>query len=380
MAQRLAFLTIAIGLVAICVLVGSTHDYAAYLSQWQITWAGHDPWAREIDGQAVSINAYGPGHLVFAPLVALHPFLPKAVLVLMVMAVFALVLRARATRDGFWRFAMLFPLAPLVLVSVTIFGNNDIVPALCLVLAVSAFAGGRSNWAGALIGVGALVKFYPLLFAAFLVARDGRISLRVPLVAAAVFAAGMGVSYAIWGDSVLSPFLFGQERHAKMLSILRFLSPLGEVANSGWFQHLLDHNSKYVLGVAALVALHGWLARLDWEITAVLGVLMVFAVYKVGHPQFYVTWVALLAWVLARQDDGPANRVAVAFLPVTAVLSLYQMVYLLSKLLTDDYLKGDWAVVRDYAALPFVAALLWGLFVARRDIFRPWRRPVWRAT
>lgn len=376
MRETPALFAIAVLCLALALVIGSTHDYGLYLSQWDAIWRGNPPWAQSLDGAPLPINAYGPLHLIFAPFAALHPLLPKCLLVAMMLGAFAVILAERLARERFWPLALAFPLAPVVLIAVAVFGNNDAAVALCLVLAVAAFARDRPWVAGLCIGIAVLLKFYPLLFAGFLVARHGRARLTVPLVALAVFLGGMAAAVGIWGWDALSPLTYGGDRSAKMLSVLRALSGVERLSEAPWLRHLIDRNALYVLGMAALVALHGWLARLDWEVTVLLGGLAVFATYKVGHPQFYVGWVALQAWCLARAPTAAPGRVATAFLPVSWMVSAFQALYLLSWAVTGDFLAGGWAVLRDYASLPVLAAILWGLWRARADLFRRWRWPV----
>ena len=297
-------------------VTGSTQDYPAYLEQWQVLLDGHNPWVPEVDGKPVPTNAYGPLHMVPAPLAAIHWVLPKFLFVLLGVGSFALLLGAARTAGHappgwreLFRVALLFPLAPLVVVSVVILGNNDIFPAFCMIAACIAYSmGGRAS-AGVWIGLGALMKFYPLLFVAFLaVGRDGKLDLRAPIVAAAVFAAGMALAYTLWGQQSLSPILFGVERPAKTLSILRLAREFDWLRDTAVLEHLIARNSLYVIAVTICVALYGWLSRWGWELTLLIGILAVFVVYKTGHVQFYLTWLAVWAWILVTRREDPASR------------------------------------------------------------------------
>ncbi|WP_425050915.1 glycosyltransferase 87 family protein [Psychromarinibacter sp. S121] len=376
---RLLAWTVALALPVIALAVGLTHDHADYLKQWLMAAEGIDPWITALGGRELAApNAYGPLHLLLAPLAAWHPLLPKSVFALCAVLAFALLL-AEAGRPDARRvlyLALLFPLAPLVVIAVLIYGINDIVPALLTMVACSSFARNRRTTAGILLAFAGLYKFYPLLFAGFLTSRgDGRLDLRVPLVAAAVFAVGMAAAYAVWGESLLTPLRFGSDRPPKMLSILRLFYQFEPLKTSGWMEFLLAKNSLFVLATAVLVALHGWLARLDWEVTLLIGILAVFAVYKVGHAQFYVTWIGVQAWIIARSPDTTPGRVARGFLPLAAILSLYELLYFASGFTHDGHLGGPWYPLRWGGSVPFLLTLGWCVWQTREQLFRPWRRP-----
>ncbi len=367
----------------VTLIAGSTHDYSFYRVQWEAIANGHNPWATEVDGVSVPVNAYGPLHAVLAPLEPICWMLPKLVFAGMVMAVYAALIdaskRAGLTNDRarLVYLAALFPLMPAVLIPVFGFGNNDIFPALCMALACVVLARGARTGAGVWIGLGALMKFYPLIFAGFLAGRrDGRLDLRVLLVALALFVLGMGISYLVWGPAVFSPFQFGHERVPKILSPLRFAVSVETLRESAVIEHLIARNTIYVLAAAVLVGLHGWLARLDRDITLMMGILTVLLAYKIGHPQFYVSWLAVWAWVLASRNEGAAWRVAQGFWPVALFLSAYQTLYLLSKWISGDgYLGGDWHFIRYYVSLFFAPTVLWCVIRVRKDLFQRWQRP-----
>jgi len=153
----------------------------------------------------------------------------------------------------------LFLLHPSVFFSTYVYGQNDIVAASLILLALFARDAGRPALAGLCIGLAALEKFYPLAFAGFLMMEgDRRVSVRVPLVAAATFAAGMLAGFVAWGPSTFDPLVFGSARDPKMLSILRFLTCFPDlVAGEPVVDFLVDANSLVVLGSAAVAWLGG---------------------------------------------------------------------------------------------------------------------------
>lgn len=384
----LALWTGAVAVVAIGLTYafGVLHDYGAYLVQWANLLDGADPWSVTRNGEPIPRNAYGPAHAVVGYLAGIHYLAPKALFALCNVAIFALLANA-ALRAG-WTLgareavglALAYAFFPLPLLLTYGFGLNDSFVALCVVLAFEARRRLAYGWAGTVLALGALMKFYPLLFVPFLMSgQRGTFHLRGLAVGFAVFAAGMGAAYAIWGESILTPFAFGDDRGAKMLSLLRFLEAAdAHVGAERLVAWLLDKNSLMVVGIAALVSLHGWLARLDWRITGLVGILAVFFVYKVGHQQFYLCWVAALAWVLVDAPSDEVRAVARRLVPVALFLGLFQIVYFASGQLpgAEYYLSGSWAVLRPVVSVPFAAVVVWCLVSAKGGIFRPWQRSV----
>ena len=376
-------LTICVLALLLSVLAGSTHDYGLYQDHWADVIQGKDPWGIQSDEYSqFKGSAYGPLHVVFALPWSVNFLLPKILFAVLTCATLLLLLKQSAHADTAktvfrnWELALVVSVFPLFAVSVLVLGNNDIVPAFCLLVSCILMADNRRIGAGAWIGVGALLKFYPLVFVGFLIARrSGTFDFRPLWSALAVFTAGMAVSYAIWGESVFVPVLYAAERGAKMLSILKYVDSIEGFRESAIVTHLLDKNSIYVMMAATLVALHGWLARLGWELTLLLGVLAVFSVYKVGHPQFFISWVTILTWILIRRPNDKAWCVAWNFLPVAALISLFQIIYLLSKILTDNYLGGDWAILRVYISPVYWGLLLVCLWRSRHYIFQRWSFP-----
>ena len=88
---------------------------------------------------------------------------------------------------------------------------------------------------------------------------------------------------------------------------------------------------------------------------------MLLASYKVGHPQFYVPWLVLVAWLLVDQRAPEERDVARGFLPVVAFLGLFQVLYILG-------LVSTLSPIRDYVGLPFFGLALGSLFAAFRAV------------
>lgn len=353
----------ALGVFAITLWTGVQHDHREYLVNWTAVLAGGDPWAVG--------NAYGPLHTVFAAPFAILPILPKLTFSALALACGALLLRASRAGHAYrtWGIVLaLFLFNPVVLFSTYVYGQNDIVAAFLVLLAVLARDADRPSVAGVLIGLAALEKFYPIAIAGFLMLEGKRVlRLRIPLVAGATFAAGMGLATLVWGAAPLTPLRFAVGRDPKMLSVHRFLTCHPDlVGGDRTVQMLLDSNSPIVAVVGAL-SLGGllWLGA-TWRSGTLIGCLVIFATYKVGHPQFYVTWLAVLTWLLVHQDRGWERSAALRLVPVAIALALFSVLYA-----ATGAMLGEWAFLRCYVSLPFLAVVVGSIGVAVREIPRP---------
>lgn len=370
----------------IALTAGAVGDYGLYLEQWALVVAGQDPWSPTFNGNPVPFNAYGPLHAIVGSAVAVHALLPKLIFAVCAIGTF-LVLMLAATRSenvltqkSVLLFALLLPMSPLIIVHTYAYGGNDIVCALLCVLACEFRARNMLFLAGVALGIGALMKFYPLLFAPFLcVDRDGIARIRPMFSAIIIFVVGMLFSQVLLNWDVLSAVEGGISREAKSLSILRFAQSVAENTNSAAIdqlvEFLIDKNSIFVVFSAAIVALWGWIFRVNWRIVTLIGILAVFAVYKVGHTQFFIVWSAVFAWVLAENKDTASVKVAKAFVPLLIFfwfLSLKSVVLMLAYNELPQF--ADTFGILDYywrtvSSLVFWALIIYGLVKARSVIF-----------
>lgn len=382
--QRPVLLGALIVLVLVITLAtGVSHDQRYYLYEhWELLRTGQDPWALEIDGERIHPNAYGPLHTILGYSSFLHALAPKYILSLCALGIFAIILEEQKRNMTLSSFpiwfspAVTFLLAPLVIIHTYIFGTNDIVPALSIAFAFRFRRRDQHGWMGVALGIGALIKFYPLLFVPFFaLIGDGRIKLRGFFSASAVFLGGMITAYSVWGDSVLGPLLWSEERVPRMLSILRFLEPLSErVGGGGLVAFAVDHNSAIVVLTAALFGLYALLARLDWKIATLAGILAIFLVYKVGHTQFYLVWFVLFALMGAQSDQDDVRIYRRDFLPFAVFLSVFSILFYVSRFTNDGfYLDGRWYILRQVSSVLLWGSLLPCLWFVRRRLFKPIR-------
>ena len=345
------------------VLGGVRHDYVYYLEQWQLVLDHLDPWSTN--------NAYGPLHNAFALLVPLHPLTPKVVTsigFLLANGLLVLALRDRPWSE--WRtvYLLAFAANALPIVSVYWFGNNDGLVAALVIGAVLARRERQLLLAGILLGLATLDKYYPALLIPFFALDDRRIDTRLVISALATTLIGIGVGIAIWGNAYIEAVSFGVSRDATILSIFRPIAVIGRNLGLGDTADLLVKlNSPLVvliwLGALALA----WRRRDHWLVASCWGFFAVLLTYKVGHQQFWVTWLALVACLpLANILD--ADRLARISLPYATFLSLFQLGFVL---LQPAYYRGPYEWVKDYVGLPSFILGAWTLWAFLRPSPRP---------
>jgi len=364
MSRRVALLTAYSALALILTIIGGVrHDYTYYLEQWQLVLDHLDPWSTN--------NAYGPLHNAFALLVPLHPLAPKIVTsagLLLANGLLVLALRDRSWPQ--WRtvYLLAFAANALPIVSVYWFGNNDGVVAALVIGAVLARRDRKLVLAGALLGLATLDKYYPALLIPFFALDDRRIDTRLIISALATTLAGIGIGIAIWGNAYIEAVSFGVSRDATILSIFRTISVLGHDFGLGDTTDLLvKFNSPLVVLVWLAALVFAWRRRDHWLVASAWGLFAVLLAYKVGHQQFWVTWLALVACLpLANTPD--ADRLARISLPYASFLSLFQLGFVL---LQPAYYRGPHEWVKDYVGLPSFILGAWTLWTFLRPSPRP---------
>jgi hypothetical protein len=143
----------------------------------------------------------------------------------------------------------------------------------------------------------------------------------------------------------------------------------GLVGGAQNLQFLVDANVLFMFGLTGLALLALLWAGATWRIATAVGCLVLLVTYKVGHPQFYVTWLVLLAWPFVDGDDRTepaANERAAArrLVPVAVFVGTFQVLYMLG-------LVGMESIVRGYAGLPFLVVVVGSLVAPGRTFPRP---------
>jgi hypothetical protein len=105
--------------------------------------------------------------------------------------------------------------------------------------------------------------------------------------------------------------------------------------------------------IGALVL--AWQRRDNWLVAACWGFAALLLTYKVGNPQFWVSWLALAA-ALPMLHRPDADRLARLCWPMALFLSLFQLGYIL---LQPAYYQGQWRWVNDVIGVPAFVLGVW---------------------
>lgn len=276
--------------------------YTDYLAEWREVLAGHDPWR---PSGSTPLNAYGPLFNTLALLAWLDPIVPKVLFASSYVAFVAwLVLRKAPDRSqrGTHTVIVLCLLNPFPWVEIAHFGFFDVLAGIACVGAVHAARRGMDRLAGALIGVGILVKFLPVV-ALPVLASSGR-RLRADVVGAAVVVAvtGMAASVAIWGPSTFDPLRFAAGR-APVMSVY---DVLGSPASPLWLGlrfDLVSLEKPLIVGAEALLLAWCWWRKAGPAVSALLAVMVILLFYRSGYNNYQMMAFCLLAYLTAAAGD-----------------------------------------------------------------------------
>jgi hypothetical protein len=305
------------------VVSGRRHDYNAYLSQWKLVLSGANPWSTD--------NAYGPLHNLLAYMLSFGALGPKLFIVTAFLAantllVAELLRTARAPAD-YVLYLLAVPTNLVVIYVGSAYGLNDALVAAFVACAIVARCRRQMEVAGCLLGLAVLLKYYPVFLVPMFALDKGRLRWSLILSAVSVMLLGIASAMLIWGNAFLTALTYGAGREPKLLSILYALTsypPL--IGGPDVLAFLIRNNSVFVVLVNALLFLAAWRMRLHWLEASVLSLLLTLATYKVGHQQFYITWLILVAALPLASSDS-ARRLAWLCLPYILFLDVFQWDY-----------------------------------------------------
>ncbi len=317
--------------IAVGIALGTHYDYRIYLMQWARIMAGNDPWLADPS------NAYGPGHVLLAPLIQIHPLLPKLLFLLGWPGIFAIVFVA-ANRDaviGTFSFLVLF-FTPFFFILIAVYGVGDSLVTFLTLLAVDRRIRKKQSVLPAfLLTLAGFTKVYPLVLLPFLATDRGVISFRFILATLAGCALAASLTYVVWGSSVLSIFQLATSRDSLMLSIFHFLwsSDLSPLAGSPVAHAFIVWNTAVLMvALGGLYALH-FLMKMPALAGTVIAMIAMLAVYKVGNPQYFICASVLLIYFLAVEAhrDCLDRRLLLAAGGYLLVLNLFECWYIVFK-------------------------------------------------
>jgi hypothetical protein len=327
---------------------GVQHDYGLYLAQWRLVLSGSDPWSTD--------NAYGPLHNVLAYLLPRGELAPKLAMAGALLVANAVLLRTlyRSAEGWFAVYLLAVPANCLIVSMGFAYGLNDALVAALVVGAIIARHDDHPIVAGVFLGLAVLLKFYPVILVPLFAMDTGRVRWKLIFAAAAVACAGMSAAALVWGEAIGQPFFLAAEREPKILSILSALSFHPElIGGRAVVDSLVRTNMIFVAVVALVSALVAWKTRMHWLEASVLGLLAVLVAYKVGHQQFFLPWLFLVAALPLAGTQG-ARRLALICIPTVLFLSVFQWGYAYG---TDGYRQVLGGVRQNVGFVAFALAL-----------------------
>lgn len=345
------------------VITGDRHDYVHFLEQWRHTLDGGDPWDQGLDGEN---PGYGPVFSAFAPLILIHPLFPKMVFtaawILTALAVARLYAADPRSRDlAPWILAY-FAFTPYFWIEIAVYGHFDILPAAATLAAVHLVLHKREGLSGGVLAAGVLLKTVPIVALPFLLAWARRRWGSIVVTFVVTCAAAYVVAYAIWGTSSLTAVALPAAAESDLFSIFRYLrgtySPLRLFTDSP----NVDAASLPLLIVVGATLLVVFAARRTHLVVAVVTAFVaVFALEKMGHPQFQMIVFVLLPYMfLTLPQAERARMLLVGTLAVyVAWFSALDTVYALGGQLREP----PWVDLREILGLPTFLLSLGTIFV-----------------
>ena len=237
-----------------------------------------------------------------------------------------------------------------------------------LLLSVACYRKKQDLAAGSLMALAISTKFIPIVMVPFLaLSRKGiRWSFAISLIVS--LALIFGVAYWLLGDQVFFPFQKAAGRDSKLLSIFRFLrgsySPLRLFAEKPNVDGMSVYCALGALGALSVLHIR---YRLDSILAAFVALCVLLMLYKVSHPQFFITPIMLITlWIAS--DFKVIKDSELSLVPVFLFITWISLVAFLY-MLTNGYSRTGW---REIVGLPTFLATGWMLtsiapLLVRRD-------------
>jgi hypothetical protein len=263
-----------------------------------------------------------------------------------------------------------FAFTPYFWIEIPLYGHFDILPAAATLASVHLTLKHRTRVAAALLAVGALLKIVPGAALPFLVSAHRHRWKAIVLSFAGTCAAVLMASYGLWGPSTLTAILLPAYQKSDLFSVFRFArgsySPLRLVTESP----NLDAASVPLLVVAVvLMAVTLGLRRAHLVVSVLATFILIFAFYKLGHPQFQMVVFVMAPYLLLTLPQ-PARRDRLLWGAVSAYLawfSLLDILYVVGGRLREP----PWLELREFLGLPTFGLAIFLMIVLLRFRHQP---------
>ena len=341
-------------LLYVCLVFGARHDYLAYLVHWKLILEGSNSWVTNATG--VGHNAYGPFHSIYAYFLFFGILGPKFFqLTIFLVANFFLLKELHKINFFLEKKNILFYLLAvpgnfLTLNVTAILGLNDTLVASIVLFAVLFRLNEKNYLAGSLIGLAALIKYFPIfLLPFFSLNQSKKIEWRVIIAGTLTLILGLFISIFFWGDGFINSIIYGATRDPKTLSIFKALSQtfftenLSGLAKILWI-NFLKYNFILVIFCSSVLFFITYFLKIHFLVSSILGLWTVFTFYKVGHSNFYLTWLMMVTCLpLIENKIMDAKNLKSCCIAFFLFLSIYSWGFVFA---TDGY-TGKSSVVRD---------------------------------
>jgi hypothetical protein len=331
---------------------GDIQDYGQFELMWAAVLRGEDPWnfpnvTREGLPGIARTNVYGPAFNVLSLLTLGSPLLPKLLFAAVWLLWSVSVARSIAIDRPGSKGAPILGLAACLLnpyfwVEIVFHGHFDILYSVLMLSAIGLTSAGPGITAGAVIGLGILLKYLPGLILPVQAVTDRRSAaikphgtrrwwrIRADVLTACLgtVALGFAAGYLVWGISVFQPLYVITRRPSALLSIFYYLEgPYSPLALDGRGKLYLSRSAKPLMILfGGLGLLRYVLGRAGVAVTCALVVLSVLMFYNAGFPQYEMMLVVLLYFVLINGKSGPGAQAAILLYLI--FLAAFDVVYL----------------------------------------------------
>jgi hypothetical protein len=317
-------------------------DYCPYLQQWYDVYRGLDPWAdygnlKPIvhipwfnlcgDYYITARNIYGPLFNIYGLTSIILPTIPRAIgAVLFLMISWKIVKEIRTGEDldwkvRFWLYIGMFGNF-FSFVFVGISGGNDVYLAFLICGAIIALNRGDAALAGMAMGLGGLIKFYPVYLVPFMALDRQRLNIKFATAAFATFTVGAILAYIEWGASIFEPLFWNLNRSATHSSIIFIL-----ISCFQSLLHIFIPTSWIVICLAPLAIMAliwQYKLRLSNLTGFMIGYILILTFNQVGYIVYYFP--LMLAIYLYYLFERPPYQLSRALLILFAAI-LFQAIF-----------------------------------------------------
>ncbi len=324
-------------------------DYPYYETQWLLILDGQNPW-KDIPHK----NAYGPIYNLFSLPYKINNKLPHVIFFICWLISCHLLSRANSENNKIGqtnttiRGAII--LNPFFFLMVVRYGANDAFLAALTILGLVAYVDKKYVTSGMIFSSAVFFKFMPIFIIPFLSFPRGIFNRKFAVSFGIFSIIILAISWNLWDENIVEPIFYGEHRPSKILSIFRFLR--GRFSPFKFFDE--DYNIDFIsiplllLTNIVFIIIHLKL-RFDAIYSSVLSLSFTVLLYKVGHFQFYITFLMTIIFLFIYAKDNSVNNKSLTYSGYLLIgwISLIGLIYHLT-----SAFSGSWGIFRHIIGLP----------------------------